>query len=95
MPESALPIRTFLDLSTAHLREETADRLDSYDDVIAHRTTYGWLVYAPESSDSLTQEGNWPEELLPIVKLARANACEYVLFDADAPEYDPLPTFDR
>ncbi|MEV6403996.1 hypothetical protein AB0M58_13760 [Streptomyces bobili] len=63
--------------------------------MLAYKTKYGWLMYAPESSGALAGEGDWPEELLPIIKLARDNGCAYVLFDADAPEIDQLPTFDR
>lgn len=90
---SRLVIRSFLDLSTAHLREETRDNLSSYESVVAYETTYGWLVYASEDADS-AEGDDWPSELLPIIKLARANGCEYILFDADAPETDALPTFD-
>ncbi|MFJ2745454.1 hypothetical protein ACIO3O_37995 [Streptomyces sp. NPDC087440] len=90
---SSLPIRSLLDLSTAHLREETCIALGSYEDVVAYPTTHGWLMYASEEAD-FTEGDDWPPELLPIVELARANGCTYVLFDADAPETDALPTFD-
>ena len=43
---SDLVIRTFLDLSTAHLSEETCRDLNSYDGVTAYKTTYGWLMYS-------------------------------------------------
>lgn len=92
---SDLVIRTFLDLSTAHLSEETCRDLNSYDGVTAYKTTYGWLMYVPdENADGLAEEGDWPAELLPIVKLARTNGCAYILFDADAATSDLLPTFD-
>ena len=94
MSSPDLPIRNFLDLSTSHLREETCDRLGSYEDVLAYETKYGWLVYAPEGSGGPDEEGDWPEELLPIVKLARDNGCASVLFDGDAPMIDRLPSFD-
>ncbi|MER7671278.1 hypothetical protein ABTY61_22815 [Kitasatospora sp. NPDC096128] len=86
---SDLNIRSYLDLSTAHLRAETRADLDAYEDVVAYRTEYGWLVYASEDP-----EGEWPSELVPIVRLAREHGCEYVLFDADATVADRLPTFD-
>ncbi|GAB2717052.1 DUF5983 family protein [Kitasatospora kifunensis] len=82
-------IRSFLDLSTGHLTPEVRADLDDYEDVVAYRTTYGWLLYASEDP-----EGEWPPELLPIVRLARDHGCEYVLFDADAPVVDALPVFD-
>lgn len=91
---SDLAIRTILDLSTAHLSEETCTNLNSYEGVIASETTHGWLMYVPEDPDGLANEGQWPPELLPIVKLARANGCTYILFDADATTTDRLPTFD-
>ena len=90
---SNLVIRNFLDLSTAHLREETRANLNSYEDVVADQTAHGWLVYASENAN-LTEGKDYPAELLPIVKLARANGCEYILFDAGATETDTLPTFD-
>lgn len=89
-----LLVRSFLDLSTAHLRQETLANLASYDDVVAHKTEYGWLMYASEEAD-FTEGGDWPPELLPIVELARAHECTYILFDSDAPETDALPTFDK
>lgn len=87
-----LAIRSFLDLSTAHLRAETRANLSSYHGVLAHKTMYGWLVYASEETD-LCEEGGWPAELIPLVKLARTNGCEYILFDVHAPETDGLPAF--
>jgi hypothetical protein len=92
---SDLVIRAFLDLSTAHLREETRDNLNSYERVLADKTQHGWLLYVPLDADEIADESDWPQELLPIVKLARAEGCDYVLFDADAAETDLLPTFDR
>ncbi|MFB7763674.1 DUF5983 family protein [Streptomyces xiamenensis] len=89
----ALPVRSFLDLSTAHLREKTRDSLGSYPGIVAYQTTHGWLMHAPEKDD-LTEEAGWPSELLPIIKQAHANDCAYVLFDGDAPQTDALPTFD-
>ncbi|MGW3308161.1 DUF5983 family protein [Streptomyces sp. NPDC001073] len=99
MSSPDLPIRNFLGLSAAHLREETCDLLGSYEDVLAHRTNYGWLMYAPTSSGDLAGGGDLPEELLLIIKLARDEACAYVLFDCDAfdcdaPKIDQLPAFD-
>lgn len=91
---SDLIIRTFLDLSTAHLREETCSNLDGYKGLLAYPTTYGWLLYAPEDADGLAATHDWPGELLPIIKLARTNGCAYILFDADARETELLTTYD-
>jgi hypothetical protein len=89
-------IRPFLDLSTAHLTQDTCDALDAVDGVIAYSTTYGWLMYAPEPDHAaaLAAAGDWPPELLPIVQLARGHGCAYILFDSDADTTTLLPTFD-
>lgn len=90
-----LVIRTFLDLSTAHLSEETCLTLNSYEGVTAYEMPYGWLMYVPiRGIDELAHDGNWPPELLPIVTLARSRGCDYVLFDGDASQTALLPTFD-
>lgn len=91
-----LVIRTLLDLSTAHLSEETCRTLNDYDGVTAYETPYGWLMSVPtrDRVQQLTPDGDWPPELLPIVELAQARGCAYVLFDRDASQTALLPTFD-
>lgn len=91
---SDLVVRAFLELSTAHLTERTCRALNSYDGVTAYETTDGWLMYASAGAEEHAADGEWPPELLPIVNLARIHGCDYILFDADAPETDLLPTFD-
>lgn len=87
-------VRSFLDLSTLHLTAATRDDLNSIEGVLAYRLEHGWLMYAPESADERARAYGWPEELLPIVQLARAHNCAYILFDADADVTDQLPEFD-
>lgn len=91
---SALALLTVLDLSTTHLRQETCDRLNSYQGVIAHKMEYGWLMYVPAEPDDDVDKDRWPTELPPIVALARDNGCTYVLFDRNAGTTDRLRTFD-
>jgi hypothetical protein len=91
---SALNLFSVLDLSTAHLRQETCDRLNSYEGVIAHRMEYGWLMYVSHEIEDDVNEDEWPSELTPIVKLARDNDCAYILFDRDADTTDLLQAFD-
>ncbi|MGW2421486.1 DUF5983 family protein [Streptomyces sp. NPDC001709] len=87
-------VRSYLDLSTSHLAVATRDALNSIEGVLAHRLEHGWLMYAPESASERARAYGWPEELLPIVQLARAHNCAYILFDADADTIDQLPAFD-
>ena len=92
----AMPIRRFLDLSTAHL--QPADRLflefsanpGSLSGVAAMAGTYGWFVYA---HDDRCCEGI-SDALWAIFERARAVGCDYVLFDADAPVLEDLPVFE-
>ncbi|MGW2659219.1 DUF5983 family protein [Streptomyces sp. NPDC001478] len=87
-------IRSFLDLSTLHLAQATRDALNFIEGVVAYRLEHGWLMYAPESANDRAHAYGWPDELLPIVRTARAHGCAYILFDADAETTDQLPVFD-
>ena len=92
-------IRSFLDLSSGHLSEETWAWLDaettgekvrsfgpSAQVVLASGMRYGWFVYADEEPG----EGI-PEDLTAVFRLARQRGCEYVLFDCDAIPLEDLP----
>ncbi len=92
---TAMPIRRFLDLSTAHLQQ--ADRLflefpanpGSLGSLTVMAGTYGWFVYAHDERccDGIS-DVPWV-----IFERARALGCDYGLFDADAPILDDLPVF--
>ncbi|MER5951191.1 hypothetical protein ABT127_34655 [Streptomyces sp. NPDC001904] len=84
-------VRPFLDVSTAHPRPAVAHNLDLYLD--ASPTPHGWWVYAPQEATEQAVREDWPDELLPVVQLARSRGCAYVLFDADGPTYSTLPVF--
>ena len=88
-------IRTFHDLSTAHLPEEVCDRLSAQPGVDAYSTTYGWLMWIPDDPDehSLSSDEPTPDVVLSIQRYARAMDCDYVLFDANADQVDDLPTW--
>jgi hypothetical protein len=92
-------IRKFLDLSTAHLSPSDRDHLDacaapgSAFGVAVAKTEDGWFVYAPDPADEV-DDRNLPPHLQVISAYARAQGCDYILFDCDA-EIDPaLPVFD-
>ncbi|MGI5238752.1 hypothetical protein [Dactylosporangium sp. CA-139066] len=84
-------VRPFLDLSTAHLTQDTCDALGSIKGVVAYSTADGWLMYAPEPfhAAELAAAGEWPPEQ-PIVRLAREHGCAYILFDSDADTTTPV-----
>lgn len=90
-----LPIRKFLDISTAHVSRATADKMDAGETVgvTYYKLSYGWLVYVsdPEHEDPTDPI---PEELARALTLARANNCDYIMFDADAERIHQLPEFE-
>ena len=95
-------IRHFLNVSSGHLSPETWTWLDTQlaDDTLRDPgsgpaaliaggpTRYGWFVYAPE--DTLE---DFPPDLTTVLRKARAEGAEYVLFDCDAPSDPDLPVF--
>jgi hypothetical protein len=88
-------IRTFLDLSTAHLPQQVCDRLSAQPGVIAYQTIHGWLLWVPDDPDDSSAGGGEPvpDVVLAIQRYARALGCDYVLVDADGDEVDDLPTW--
>jgi hypothetical protein len=94
--EAPVPvIRTFLDLSTAHLPEAVCDRLSAQPGVVAYCTTQGWLMRVPDNPDehALHSDEPIPDVVLSIQRYARAMDCDYVLFDADADQVGDLPAW--
>lgn len=90
-----LEVRQFLTLSTGHVSEATAQMLETtpikdWPVCGGHFGTYGWFMYAHDEDC----EGDIPPELMVIFDYARANGCNYVLFDCDGDTVDQLPTFD-
>lgn len=91
---TAMPIRTVLDISTAHLPPDLADRLDRLGGVIAYRLDYGWLMPVPARPEPQHDGRDMPPEIRNIYAYARERDCDFVLFDRDAdPLEDDLPTW--
>jgi hypothetical protein len=91
-------IRTFLNLSTAHLPPYlgTPGGLDTTAGVIAYATDNGFLLWVPDDPDESAQATTdpVPDAVLAIQRYARQLGCDYVLFDADAEQVAALPTWD-
>jgi hypothetical protein len=96
-------IRTFLDLSTAHLSLPTRKWLDAQCATIdplnrekhseclslMGATDAGWFLWVdPEP------ETEYPSDLAACMRYALNEDCAYILFDADAPECDDLPSYE-
>lgn len=94
----AYPLRLLFDCSTAHLSqvtqrwlderavEATTRRLSSTNAPSA--TPFGWFVYAAEPPFH-----DEPPDLVAVMRHARAQGAEFVLFDAEAPENPALLAF--
>lgn len=98
---------TMLDLSTAHLNQDSRDWLDrGAEDASQYKGCYGWVSTTypdPENPGRtvVTPAGDGdadmtaPPALAAIFAYACANGCDFVLFDADRPVNDDLSTFDE
>jgi hypothetical protein len=80
-----------LDLSTAHVSDETRQRLDDGELIPAGyaKGEYGWFVPVIDNDDDHT-----PPELRAIMEFARKQNCQWLMFDRDADQIDGLATFD-
>ena len=89
-------IRTFLDLSTAHLPEHLGSHgLSGEDGVTAYHLPYGWLMWVPPDPDAhAADHPDLPPEVLAVQRYARRCGCDFVLFDADADQVGDLPSWD-
>jgi hypothetical protein len=82
-----------LDASTANLSNESCRDLNSFEDVTAFETIYGWLLYVPaEIPDGPPEDDEdnefAPADVIALWKYADRHDCQYILLDQDA---DPVP----
>ncbi len=87
-----MEITKMLTLSTAHLKDETVELLDSNStDVPPHynKADYGWFVYVPEYLKEYSSVA--PADLMACLRLAQKKNCTWVMFDRDADPIRELP----
>lgn len=84
-----------LDISTGHITEDDAKRLEANEDRITAYSLheYGWLVYIGEIIENWPKK-YWSPAFRKVLRVAKELGCEYVRFDRDGTEYDGLPKFD-
>lgn len=83
-------IETMLTLSTAHLRRSTCDAWLAGDTLVAFaKGDQGWFVPVPDASVA-----DIPDDLAECFALARANRCDWVMFDGDTSPLSILPVYD-
>lgn len=87
-------ITKMLVLSTAHLTEYACNQwlAESCPWACYEKAEIGYFMYACD--DTQPGEPGVPAEIAPIIAFARANGCDWVMFDCDAPEIEGLPVYD-
>ena len=104
-PETPDYVRKILDISTAHVSEETAGKLgDALQQWLEtapfiaytksrHNDEYGWWVYVP-SEPGREMEPGFPADLKTCMEHARSLGCDWIMFDRDGVTIDALPDYD-
>lgn len=91
-------IQKMLDLSTAHITENTADALnEGYDFnlVIYPKAEYGWFIHVPDEEFFEDEEKvfDLPTDLVRLIDIARVKECTWIMLDRDGSIHDNLPTY--
>jgi len=91
-------IRRFLVLSTSHIREETAKRLDltpatAWPCAGGPYGSYGWFLYAHDENAGVGED-RIPDDLFAVMTWVRTQGCDYLLLDCDGEEVDELPRYE-
>ena len=92
-------VRRFLDVSTCHVTAKDCELL-SYDSethacgpqiasVVAHPYGY-WLIANSEDMESTLREHGYSENLIAVMRKARALDCAWINLDADGTEHPDL-----
>ena len=87
-------VRTFLDLSTAHLTEETRLRWANgeFDKFLTYvADPYGWWLWTGSEEGLLQQV---PADIHAVVAYARNLGCDWIKFDRDAEIVNDLPVYE-
>lgn len=92
-------IARMLDLSTAHITEETDEWLDeavtyeTYPIIAYQKGDYGWIVHVPDEWDEEAVK-DIPADLLALLVFAKARRCHWIMLDRDAFAVDELPQYE-
>ena len=91
-----MEISKMLTISTAHITEETAKRLqnDNHNGVIVYqKDEYGWFIFVDE--DCMHEyENEIPKELFRLMKFTKANGCDWLCLDNDGEELEYFETYE-
>lgn len=92
-----LPIYKYLDISTAHIKQETDKFLrrqaeNEYGDLIVYSKECGYFICVPYDLDEI--EMFIPDDLAACLGLAIENDCYWLVLDAGAEVIDELETYE-
>lgn len=95
---SQLDIRSLIVISTAHVSEATARRLDTtpveeWPWVGGRYSSYGWFLYAHDENTAVGDDAI-PDDLMAVMKWVFSQGCDYVLLDRDGDVVDGLGIYD-
>lgn len=93
------------DCSTAHItKSDNTLLLEAMDDpqapVIVYKYAEGYFIYVPTETDAFIggtekeKAYGFSDAFINLLKVAASLGCKYLQLDADAMEYEDLPTFD-
>ena len=96
MPQ--LDRRSIVVISTAHISEATASRLDTtpveeWPWAGGRYGPYGWFLYAHDENAGVGDEAI-PDDLMAVMKWVFSQGCDYVLFDRDGDTVEGLAVYD-
>lgn len=92
-----LPIYNYLDLSTAHITQETDEYLrkqakeDEAYKAIVYEKDCGYFVSVPEWDE--IDDYDMPDDLKACLKFAAEHNCYWLVLDGDADTIDELKTY--
>lgn len=86
-----------MNLSTAHISEETAIWLQegNHPSLIFYtKSVYGFWIMVPPEQEDWGNISDVPDELRTILHYANEHCCAWFMLDYDYDQVDGLPTFD-
>lgn len=95
-------IHKMLDLSTQHIKMDTAVWIDDQlrvDNtffntlVIAHPKEAGWFIHVPFAPETINVD-LIPSDLVYLFGVARGMDCQWICLDADAPMQQNIPIYE-
>lgn len=94
---SKLPIYKYLDISTAHIKEETDTYLQKQvrndnSPLIVYEKECGYFIHVSYNLDEI--EMHIPSDLASCLGFARKHNCYWIVLDRDAEVIDELETYE-